>query len=257
VSGADLLGAVSPPRVGIASDVGFRESMEDRVVAADTGRGLLVGVFDGHGGPAVADHAAARLADAVESALRAGARGPRVWPQVFARLDLELAWCGSTATVALLDGLALSVAWVGDSRAILSSSAGTRVLTPDHRIGREDERRRVLAAGATLDPPYVMDPRTRQGLMVTRALGDRGLRHVGIVAEPEVVELQLAPDHDAVLVVASDGLWDVASELEVEGICRCREPDAAARRLIDLVASRDGPDNVTAVVVWPGHPVPR
>jgi serine/threonine protein phosphatase PrpC len=221
--------------------------MEDRDVTGDVAGGLLVGVFDGHGGDAVAEHAATHALDAVAAALGSGLAGPARWRAVFTRLDLARPYCGATATLLLARAGALDCAWVGDSRALLVHADAARVLAVDHRIGRDDERRRVVGAGAALDPPYAMDPHTGHGLMVTRALGDHALRRIGITAEPEVVTVPLGP---AVVgfVVATDGLWDVVGETEAAAACREVAPQAAAERLVNLVVRREGLDNVTVVV---------
>jgi serine/threonine protein phosphatase PrpC len=95
--------------------------------------------------------------------------------------------------------------------------------------------------------PYVVDPRTGQGLMVTRSLGDHALRRIGITPEPEIVAVALTPDAVGV-VLATDGLWDVVTTAEAAAACRQAEPQRAAERLVALVGERDGSDNVTVVV---------
>ena len=59
------------------------------------------------------------------------------------------------------------------------------------------------------------------GLNIARMLGDRYLKEqdVGFTAEPFVSEgLSLGPQDEALLVVASDGLWDVVSQERVAAI---------------------------------------
>lgn len=222
--------------------------MEDRWVTGDVTGGTLVGVFDGHEGAAVAEYAAATALDAVRDSLGRGLDGEPLWRSVFARLDDPgLPPAGSTATLVLSRAAALSVAWVGDSRAVLVGNRGARALTRDHRIGCEDELRRCVEAGAEVRPPYVMDPETWQGLMMTRALGDRALRRIGITPEPEIVSASLG-EGDLGFLVATDGLWDVVEDGEAAQVCRAHPAQVAADRLVALVARRDGGDNVTVVV---------
>ncbi len=68
--------------------------------------------------------------------------------------------------------------------------------------------------------------------------------------DPEVYEKRLDPRSDAVLVLASDGLWCVTSN---EKACRLAlaEPDArsAARALVTHALEHGSPDNVTCLVV--------
>lgn len=233
---------------GTASDRRLRPAMEDRVTIGDVGGALVVAVFDGHGGAAVAEHAARHTLEAVGTALASALRGEVFWRRVFERIDLAAPACGSTATLLLLRDGVLSLAWVGDSRVLLVTDRGCRVLTADHRIGRESERRRVEAAGAVIVPPYVVDPGTGNGLMVTRALGDRELRRVGILPEPETASRHLEPG-DMALIAATDGLWDVAGDEEVATVCREAAPQVAASRLVALVGERGGADNVSVALV--------
>lgn len=221
--------------------------MEDRHVAGPVAGGTLLGVFDGHGGAAVAEQAAARALGLVDAALARGFEGEALWRPVFAALDADAGECGSTGTLVLARAGEVSAAWVGDSRAILVGATEWEVLTPDHRLTRADERQRVAAAGAVILEPYACHPRTGNGLMVTRALGDRALRGIGIVAEPEVVVVRLVPGAVG-LVVATDGLWDVVDEAWAAEVCRRESPKAAAERLVATVAERDGRDNVTVLV---------
>jgi serine/threonine protein phosphatase PrpC len=233
--------------LGMARDQRHRPYMEDRVVTGVTAGTVLAAVFDGHGGAAVAEHAAARVLALMEAALARGLGGQPLARAVFSDLDLAVDGCGSTATLLWVRGRELTVAWAGDSRAILVSQTSWRVLASDHRIDRTEERRRVLAAGAVIDPPYVIDPHTEHGLMMTRTLGDRELRRIGVSAEPEVATIRLADD-DVGFVVATDGLWDVVANAEAAAVCRAETPQAAATRLLQMVITRDGQDNVTIVV---------
>ncbi len=222
--------------------------MEDRGLTAAIPGGFVVAVFDGHGGAHVAEHACRHVVPAVTAALDASADLETMWRSVFAAVDVEVAGCGSTATVVLVRAADVSAAWVGDSRAVLAARSGSRVLTPDHRITRDDERARVVAAGAVLEPPYVVDRRTGDGLMVTRSLGDRHLRGVGVIAEPEIRTVERRDD-DLALIVATDGLWDVVDTDEAATIGRAAPADLAAAELLDLAVRRHTSDNTTVVVV--------
>jgi serine/threonine protein phosphatase PrpC len=235
-------------RLGIGRAQRRRPQMEDYVVAGPVPGGFLVGLFDGHGGAEVAARAAASALDTVARALPRLADPGALWRETFAALDPDVRGCGSSATLLLLRGRQVSAAWVGDSRALLVGADGWRLLTPEHRISRADERRRVLAAGAHLVPPYVVHPRLDRGLMLTRALGDREFREVGVLGEPEVATLVLG-EGDVALLAATDGLWDVVGDEEAALVCRGLEPEPAAARLVALVAERDGADNVAVVVL--------
>jgi len=183
------MGHVQEP--GIACNQGGREYMEDRSVVAKIPGGMLFAVFDGHGGSVVADHACAAVVTSSTAAVGDWASPESFWRSVFSRLDLDVTGCGSTATTIIRRSDELSLAWVGDSRALLLRPSDYAVLTRAHRTDRDDERRRVLSAGGNLRGRYVVDPLTLRGLMITRSLGDRDLRRIGVISEPEIVTVDM------------------------------------------------------------------
>lgn len=162
-----------------------------------------------------------------------------------AQLDFDIcgalpahSFIGTTVTVVHIDRTArrLRVAHVGDSRALLikqrqsssgnnssaqsseeegktSSSSSYRCLTTDHLPTRADENARIEQAGG-----HVFKGRVNGVLAVSRSVGDRALKKV-VPATPDVADVPLADD-DAVLVVASDGLWDVVAVERVVDIVR-------------------------------------
>jgi protein phosphatase 1L len=221
--------------------------MEDRFVVGEIPGGALYAVFDGHAGAGVADHACTTVLESARKGFSSSA-SLEPWGSIFGDLDLDVAGCGSTATVVIYRFPRLSIAWVGDSRALLVRSSGHRALTRAHRADRADERDRVLSAGAELRGPYVLDPLTSRGLMITRSLGDRDLRRIGIISEPEIASFTLTPE-DIGFVLATDGLWDVVPDEDVAALCRNTEAQRAADKLVDLVGRRRGEDNVTVVVI--------
>jgi serine/threonine protein phosphatase PrpC len=223
--------------------------MEDRWAVQAGADCLFGGVYDGHGGTAAAARAAAELHRLVFRALGAG-RSPReALREAFAELDalIDDAECGTTAAAFLVCGGAVTTAHLGDSRIVLVRRAGAETLTRDHRLDEPDERARVLGLGAEIEPPYLV--RGGRGLMVTRALGDRWFRPVGVIAEPEIHDHPLA-DGDVALVAATDGLWDV---LTAEDAARLVRPaagaHAAAEALVQAALDAGAHDNVTALVI--------
>jgi serine/threonine protein phosphatase PrpC len=101
--------------------------------------------------------------------------------------------------------------------------------------------------GARLDPPYVV--RGDHGLMMTRSLGDRWFRPVGVIGEPEVVHHAIGAD-DVALVAATDGVWDVLGVEDASRVVRhAATAQAAAQALVDAALAADTHDNVTAVVL--------
>jgi serine/threonine protein phosphatase PrpC len=238
------------PAAVIVSEQGGRRTLEDRHVITAVAGGIFAAVYDGHGGSRTADLVAARLHQAFAQACRRGAAPDAAFRHAFAALDRATTRhaSGTTATCVFLTQDRLTVAHVGDSTAVLVGAGSPRPLTRDHRVNHPAERQRILKAGGRVEGAYVV--RGDHGLMVTRSLGDRVFRPAGVIAEPEVTHVRLSP-RDRLVVVATDGLWDVLSPREVATLLTAGPWDipTVSERLRDAVTARDPRDNVTAVVL--------
>ncbi|PIM97451.1 Phosphoprotein phosphatase [Handroanthus impetiginosus] len=85
-------------------------------------------------------------------------------------------------------------------------------------------------------------------LAVSRAFGDRLLKQY-VVADPEIQE-EKVDDTLEFLILASDGLWDVVTNEEAVSMTKpIKEPEAAAKRLMQEAYQRGSGDNITIVVV--------
>lgn len=106
----------------------------------------------------------------------------------------------------------------GDSRAVLKRGARVLPLTCDQKPARQDEADRVVAAGGKI---YMTDGYRINGVLaMTRAIGDVALERAGVVPDPELTVLERS-DEDEVIVVASDGLWEVMSnDMAVDTACK-------------------------------------
>lgn len=171
---------------------------------------------------------------------------------------------GTTAVVALVGVNQIIVANCGDSRAVLSRGSQAIPLSRDHKPEREDETRRIEAAGGRV---IRWDGYRVGGLLaLSRAIGDRYLKRY-VVSEPDVTCIQ-REDDDECLILASDGLWDVlgnefACEVARRSLATVRKKyegrisppgeDAAAAAvaalLVKLAYGRGSQDNISVVVV--------
>jgi len=52
------------------------------------------------------------------------------------------------------------------------------------------------------------------GLAMSRSFGDHAAAEVGVISEPEILEMNLIED-DKFIVIASDGVWEFLSNDEV------------------------------------------
>mmetsp|Transcript_6885 Transcript_6885/g.17609 ORF Transcript_6885/g.17609 Transcript_6885/m.17609 type:complete len:400 (+) Transcript_6885:68-1267(+) len=203
---------------------------------------------------------------------------------------------GATATCALIVGRMLYVANLGDSRTVLgyrpTSEGGAddgdsapsnqpptddadaaiarlcaRALSADHKPDAQSERTRIEASGGRVCPFALRGKQCgparvwkldewSPGLAVSRSFGDTQAAEVGVTSEPEVSTVPIDA-HCELLVLASDGVWDVMSNEEavrvVARAARGRSPEEASAELVSAalagLASVRRKDNVTALVV--------
>lgn len=119
----------------------------------------------------------------------------------------------------------LQTANVGDSAAVFCKTGQDPKtefvkMTVDHRISDPGERKRLAALGIELGKN-----KTRlYGMNLSRCLGDHFIKSadLGFTAVPSVSEvMQLAPAESGLVVIASDGLWDVAEPGRVMEVWVC------------------------------------
>lgn len=155
---------------------------------------------------------------------------------------------GTTCSLALLSGNEVVIGHVGDSRMLLCRGGEAVPLTRQHRPDDPDELARVAAAGGRVT--FVGVPRVNGQLAMTRAIGAFHLANQGVVADPDVRELELDPALDAFMVLGTDGLFDVMCDDEVIAtVMQAESPADAANALSELALAHGARDNITAVVV--------
>ncbi|GFR48367.1 hypothetical protein Agub_g10257, partial [Astrephomene gubernaculifera] len=189
--------------------------------------------------------------DGIEAALKSA----------FLHTDAQLAQTrsahevGTTAVVSLVTARHLWVGNCGDSRALLCREREAVALSLDHKATRADEVARVEQAGG-----YVWWDRVMGELAVSRAIGDHCLRPF-VIAEPEITSVLRRPE-DQLLIMASDGLWDVFTNEEARTLAlekfsgelqRTSSSKMAVKKAASSLAkaalAKGSRDNVTVVVV--------
>ncbi|KOO23856.1 protein phosphatase [Chrysochromulina tobinii] len=200
---------------------GWRLSMEDEAVLELLTPALgCFAVLDGHGGSFCsrwgADELPRRLhhiALLVERSTEAdeARQVAQQLSEAVRQMDADLrtrgrpAWaCGSTLVVLLVTERSLTVANLGDSRAVLCRAGMALPLSRDHKPKSAAERQRILQAGG-----FIVDGRVNGDLSLSRALGDFRHKCVAnlppakqpISAEPELLTAG-APTPITVVTVA-------------------------------------------------------
>lgn len=151
--------------------------------------------------------------------------------------NLDDSMSGTTAITILVRGNTLYVANAGDSRAVIADKRGKDIvavdLSIDHTPFRVDELERVKLSGARVltldqieglknpdvqcwgteeaddgDPPRLwVENGMYPGTAFTRSIGDSIAETIGVVANPEIVVLELTQNHPF-FVIASDGVFE-------------------------------------------------
>lgn len=269
---------------------------------------VLFGVFDGHGTDG--DSCSYFVRDKIESELKQQVKThpgnfETAYKQAFIQLDAQMhhhsafddSNSGTTAITAFFHGNRLTVANIGDSRAVLGKKnygahrTGQAVvayaISTDQTPYRNDERERVKAAGAEVmstaqkegeipyhenwsvdlgteiddggDPPRIFAPgKGFPGCAFTRSIGDSIGAGLGVIAEPELHQRELA-EEDTLLILASDGVWEFLTNQAVvdmihtvqEPLDACRAVAAESYRL--WLQHEERSDDITVIVIQIGQ----
>lgn len=111
-------------------------------------------------------------------------------------------------------------------------------MTVDHRISDPGEKQRLADMGIELGK----NKNRLYGLNLSRCLGDHFIKtaDLGFIAVPSVSEVvRLGPNDSGLVVIASDGLWDVAEPGRVMQVSPLRRLDclcitsASAAMIVD------------------------
>ncbi|KAJ6881521.1 hypothetical protein NC651_028189 [Populus alba x Populus x berolinensis] len=243
---------------GYSSFRGKRVTMEDffdvKNTTIDGQRVCMFGIFDGHGGSRAAEYLKEHLFENLLKHPQFITDTKLALSESYQQTDVDFLDSekdtyrddGSTASTAVLVGDHLYVANVGDSRTVISKGGKAIPLSEDHKPNRSDERKRIESAGGVV--MWAGTWRVGGVLAMSRAFGNRMLKQF-VVAEPEIQEQKIDEEFE-LLVLASDGLWDVVPNEDAVSIARTEEdPEAAARKLTEAAFTRGSADNITCIVV--------
>jgi PPM family protein phosphatase len=224
----------------VASDTGRRRRRnEDNYVVAPP----LFAVADGMGG-AQAGEVASQLAasaleagdsDAQEATKRIDELIQEANRRIFDRAstDPSASGMGTTMTVALVEGMTVSIGHVGDSRAYLVRGEHMEQLTDDHSLVNE-----LVKSGKLSEEEAQAHP---QRSVITRA--------VGTDPDVDVDGFTIEAEEGDIFLICSDGLSDMVEDEEIlELVHQNRDDlDKAVRALVAAANRVGGEDNITAV----------
>jgi protein phosphatase len=224
-----------------ATSVGLlRDHNEDAVSPEETGAEtgtLVIGVADGMGGH-VAGEIASRIAIEAATKTQGGplerAQAANVAVVERSQEDPKLRGMGTTLTLAVLTGLSLEIAHIGDSRAYRRRRDELDQLTTDHSLMAE-----MIAAGELAPEEAAVHPYRS---VITRAIGlDEKVRIDEITTDLEPGDR---------ILLCTDGLTNMVDDPAIGALLDEHETAAdAVGALIDAANKAGGVDNVTVAVV--------
>ncbi|XP_054466663.1 protein phosphatase 1F [Anoplopoma fimbria] len=176
-------------------------------------------VFDGHGGLDAATYAATHLHVALSKQETLQSDTATAFKTAFKHTDdmfrgkakRERLRSGTTGVAVLIQEQELSVAWLGDSQAILVRKGQAITLMDPHKPDREDEKQRIEDLGGCIT--FMGCWRVNGTYAVSRAIGDFDQKPY-VSGDADCSTTQLLGDEDYVLL-ACDGFFDAVKPSEV------------------------------------------
>lgn len=165
---------------------------------------------------------------------------------------------GSTGVVVLLTPSHLICANTGDSRALLRRTGTFLPLSFDHKPNEVNEKTRITSAGG-----LVKSRRIDGDLAVSRAFGDFAFKddetldpsQQKVTVTPDILVYPRRAEADEFIVLACDGVWDVANSGEcvqfVQTMLGEGETDLGniCEEALDICLERNSRDNMTFMIV--------
>lgn len=245
---------------------GRRSYMEDfSFVSYTSGKGVLIGVFDGHGGAETAEFAGANLDGEFDLQINDGAHVEEALRIAFGITERKVMsnHDGSTASVVFIpeEGNTIYTAVLGDSPIIIGIGDQVVFRGPDHNVRTNPaEAEAVVDRGATLAYGYACNGPFGPGLQMARALGDAEFKWLSKVPEINAIDVsqfssafKYPNGEKGFVLVASDGLFDprhvsasVTADAAVLDLVVRGYADAEA--LVKHALSVPTGDNVTAIL---------
>ena len=248
--------------IGTGLDAGIKRRgspNEDSLLAIENFTGLVapqpVGLFivadgmGGHGNGREASQLAIRaMRESVLMALQLGVEEDETLMEVlvegvhsanhsvYKRNQQQHADMGTTLTAALLRGTDVYVVNVGDSRTYMyRASEGLHQVTRDHSVVA-----RLVERGAISVDEVYSHPKRNE---IYRSLGNHPTVEVDSFTVPVGV--------DDVLLLCSDGLWEMVRDFELEQIIDACAPYSShlCGMLVQAALNRGGKDNISVIAV--------
>jgi serine/threonine protein phosphatase PrpC len=184
-------------------------------------------------------------------------------------------YTASTAVSALLWKNLLTIAHIGDSRAVIlrtfldaeTHSFHPQWLTIAHKPNLKSEHERITKAGGFLSwvgtRPYLRSPTFHeqlkngekpQKLNYSRGFGCPDLKNCGFTADPTIHHVEILPT-DKYIILGSDGLWDVLTPKHVGHLITIAKEnglnitDFIVKTAIEEMPDASVRDNISVIII--------
>ena len=227
---------------------------------------MLFEIFDGHGGDDISNFLQQNFAQIYKQYLEINNYDiPKSLTNSFIEADkiikeslTNLDGMGSTGTIIHLlwennTKLMVYCGNVGDSRVSLISPTHIIKLSYDHRMSDEKEKNRILESGIE-----VIENRIGGELMLTRIFGDyefkiknKKNKRKGVICEPFLSKIKIDLNiKDQFLILASDGIWDLVSEKEIQQMIEMsNNSEKLCAMIIKKALDKDAWDNMSVFAI--------
>lgn len=221
------------------------------------------GIFDGHGGTFSAKYCQENLSTelGIESNKCKNNDFASCIKKTFININEKLIKelkedenCGTTASIAVIKkekllngnyGRFIYTGNVGDSKIYLLQKSGKIIkMSQDHNCKDPNEVNRVKEKGG-----LVFNFRVFGSLAITRTIGDKAYKEYGVTAEPSIFTHKIV-ENDNYLILASDGIWDVVSENDLDVFAKeDLGAEALCLKLMNHAKKGGSSDNISCIVI--------
>ena len=246
-------------KIGMLTDVGqVRTVDEDSILAADLSFGVnsksnnfhLLVVADGMGGHAKGEEASKIALSAISRSVISELVNDTPFTKLLeqgiqnANQDIldhtarhpESSGMGTTSVCAIVEGNAVHLANVGDSRAYVISDDEIRRVTKDHSFVQSLVDQGEITEAESREHP--------QKNVITKAIG------IGTSIEADTMRLTL--DSDESLLLCCDGVIAHLPDDDIHKIIRdSPDPQTACKEIVDMANERGGSDNISLIILSP------
>ena len=229
---------------------------------------MVFELFDGHGGEDISNFLQQNFSHIYKQYLKINNYDiPKSLTNSFKEADeimkeslTTIDGMGSTGTIIHLvwennTNLVVYTGNVGDSRVSLISPTHIIKLSYDHRMSDEKEKERILESGIE-----VIENRIGGELMLTRIFGDfefktknnnKKNKKKGLICEPFLSKIKIDLNiNDQFLILASDGIWDLVSEKEIQQmIIKNNDSEKLCAMIIKKALDKDAWDNLSVFAI--------